>query len=259
MKRNVRFALFAALALAAGDKKEPTSASTTTPPAAQPEATAKPSPSAEIPAGSERLVVTKGKGAFLIDAPLEKIKGSSEDLKGELVVDAKDLAKTKGKIGVKLSTLKTATFEGDAKKNDSQTEHARNWMEVGTDAKPETKAKYEWAELVVKSVETATPKLADVKEENGARVVKAKVTGDLTIHGVTSPKTVNVTATFKGPTDAPTSVELKTDQPFAVSMKEHGIMPRDKVGSFLNGALERIGKKIDDAVQVSFEATAEKK
>jgi hypothetical protein len=34
------------------------------------------------------------------------------------------------------------------------------------------------------------------------------------------------------------------------------VKPRDKVGSFLNGALDRIGKKIDDKVQVSFEATA---
>jgi hypothetical protein len=39
-------------------------------------------------------------------------------------------------------------------------------------------------------------------------------------------------------------------------MKAHTVMPRDTVGGFLNGALERIGKKIDDKVQVSFEATA---
>jgi hypothetical protein len=47
---------------------------------------------------------------------------------------------------------------------------------------------------------------------------------------------------------------LKTDEPFPVSMKEHAVMPRDKVGGFLNGALERIGKKIDDKVAVSFQA-----
>jgi hypothetical protein len=115
--------------------------------------------------------------------------------------------------------------------------------------------KYEWATLTLDSVEATPPALADVPEANGARAVKANVTGEFNLHGVTSKKTVPVTVTFKGPADAPTEVDIKTDAPMAVSMKEHDVRPRDKVGSFLNGALERIGKKIDDKVQVSFEAT----
>ena len=62
--------------------------------------------------------------------------------------------------------------------------------------------------------------------------------------------------TFKGPADAPTELAIKTDDAMPVSLKEHEVKPRDKVGSFLNGALERIGKKIDDKVQVSFEGDA---
>ena len=89
------------------------------------------------------------------------------------------------------------------------------------------------------------------------RAIKAKVFGDLTLHGVTAKELgVPVTVTIGGPADAPIQLVIKTDAPMPVSMKEHGVKPRDEIGSFLNGALDRIGKKIDDDVQVSFEATA---
>lgn len=210
---------------------------------------------APLPPGVTRFELSTGKGTFLIDAPLEKIKGMSDEVAGELDVNAKDLAKSKGTVRVRLSTLKTSTFD-DADKNSAQTEHARNWMEVGKDSSAESRMKYEWATFKIASLDGAPASLADAKEENGARTVNAKVSGDLTIHGVTSKKVVPVTLKIKGPADAPVELTVKTDEPMAVSLKEHDIKPRDGVGSFLNGALERIGKKIDDKVQVSFEATA---
>ena len=217
--------------------------------------TTEPAKEAPVPAGDTRYVVATGKGSFLIDAPLEKIKGMSDEARGHIDVNPKDIGKSVGEIMVRLSTLKTSTFD-DKDKNVAQTEHARNWMEVGNDSPADARMKYEWATFVVTSIDAAPNALADVKEEGGARTVKAKVSGDLTVHGVTSKKTVPVTVTFKGPADAPTEIALKTDEAMPVSMKEHDVKPRDKVGGFLNGALERIGKKIDDKVQVSFEATA---
>jgi polyisoprenoid-binding protein YceI len=209
----------------------------------------------EPEAGSARFVVVAGKGSFLIDAPLEKIKGMTDETRGYVDVNPKELAKSRGELMVRVSTLKTSTF-GDMDKDAAQTEHARNWMEVGPDSPQDARMKYEWATLTVNSIDPTPPALAAATDANGARAVKAKVSGDFTIHGITSKKTVPVTVTFKGPADAPTDFVIKTDEPMAVSMKEHDIRPRDKVGSFLSGALERIGKKIDDKVQVSFEATA---
>jgi polyisoprenoid-binding protein YceI len=203
-------------------------------------------------AGATRFSIFMGKGTFLINAPLEKIKGKSEEVMGHIDVDPKDIGKSRGEIDVRLSTLKTNTF-GEMDKDAAQTEHARNWMEVGNESAADARMKYEWAKFTVASVEATPSSIADTKEEGGARKVKAKVTGDLVIHGVTSHKTVPVTVTFKGPADAPTDLTLKFDEPMPVSMKEHDVKPRDGVGSFLNGALERIGKKIDDKVQVSFE------
>jgi polyisoprenoid-binding protein YceI len=208
-------------------------------------------------AGHSRMTFSSGKGTFLIDAPLEKIKGRSEETDGVLDVDVNDLGKTRGELGFRMASLKTETF-GDKDKDESQTEHARNWMEVGHDSSPEKRKQFEWAKFVIKSLEATPAKLAEVPEANGVRTLKVKATGEFTLHGVSSSKTVPVTVTFKGPADAPTEVMLKSDEALSISLKEHGVMPRDKVGSFLNGALERIGKKIDDKVQVMFEATAKK-
>jgi hypothetical protein len=206
-------------------------------------------------AGATRFAVVTGKGAFLIDAPLEKIKGSSDELRGHLDVNLKEIGKSTGDIMVRLSTLRTNTFQ-DNDKNVAQTGHARNWMEVGNDSPAEARMKYEWADFVVTAIDATPSALSDAKDEGGSRTIKAKVSGDLTLHGVTSKKTVPVTVTFKGTADSPTELDLKTDQPMPVSMKEQGVMPRDTLGGILNGALDRIGKKIDDIVQVSFDAVA---
>lgn len=205
--------------------------------------------------GTTRFALFMGRGSFLIDAPLEKIKGRSDEAAGHLDVDTKDVGKSRGVIMVRLSTLKTNTF-GEMDKDAAQTEHARNWMEVGNDSAADARLKFEWAKFTISSVEATPAALADAKDESGNRTVKAIVTGDLVVHGITSRKTIPVTVTFKGSADAPTDLAIKTDETMPVSLKEHEVKPRDKVGSFLNGALERIGKKIDDKVQVSFEGDA---
>ncbi len=206
------------------------------------------------PAGSIPFAVAMGKSSFLIDAPLEKIKGMTDEVRGQVHVVPKNLAASRGEIMVRVSTLKTSTF-GEMEKDAAQTEHARNWMEVGLESAAESRMKYEWATLSLTSVDAKPASLAEAQEEGGARTVKATVSGDFKLHGITSKKSVPVTVTFKGPADAPSDIVIKTDTPMAVSLKEHDVKPRDKVGSFLNGALDRIGKKIDDKVQVTFEAT----
>jgi hypothetical protein len=49
---------------------------------------------------------------------------------------------------------------------------------------------------------------------------------------------------------------VTTLEPLPLSLKEHDIKPRDVAGKFLNGALEKVGKKIDDVVQISLDVTA---
>lgn len=201
-------------------------------------------------------VAEAGTATFLIDAPLEKIKGRWTKLRGELSLDAADLSKSHGQIDLDLDDLKTETF-GDKDKDEAQTEHAHNWLEIGADAKGRDENR--WARFTFKSLESVSRRtLADAPEANGARTLKVVAKGDMWLHGVTSPKTVKLTVAVRGPAEAPTGLRITTDEPIGISLKEHDVKPRDVAGKFLSGALERVGKKIDDAVQVSLDLSAER-
>src|SRR5262249_9469816 len=149
-----------------------------------------------------------------------------------------------------LDDLRTETFD-DAEKNKSQTEHTKNWLEIGSDVEAKRREENRWARFTIKSIdETSSPKAA------GGTPVTVKASGDMWIHGVTSAKHVVVTVTFSGRPEAPTLARVVTAEPFFISLKEHDIKPRDLAGKFLAGALEKIGGKIDDSVAISLDLTA---
>ena len=219
---------------------------------APPAASASPSPSG---AAARFVVVESGAASFLIDAPLEKIKGRSSKLRGEITVDPSDLMTTRGQVDVDLMDLVTETFD-DASKNTTQTGHAHNWMEIGDDVEPKRREENRFARFTIRSIDEVSSKLADAPETKGEQVVTLTARGDLWIHGVSSPKLVKLTVTFQGPPAAPTGVHVTTAEPLRLSLREHDIKPRDVAGKFLNGALEKVGKKIDDSVQISLDLTA---
>lgn len=206
---------------------------------------------------SKRLEVRRGRSSFLIDAPLEKIKGASDEAKGWIDVDATDLKRSRGELSMRLTTLRTSTFD-DEKKNAGQTGHARNWLEVGDESPAASKAAHEYARFRLQSLETDTPSLAAAPEHDGKRTVRLRAIGDVSVHGVTVSRTVPLVAEFEGPATAPTAVSVRSEAPFDVSLKQHDVKPRDTIGKFLDGALEKVGKKIDDRVQVSVEFRAER-
>src|SRR5262249_3362142 len=98
--------------------------------------------------------------------------------------------------------------------------------------------------------------LAGAPEKDGERTVNVVARGDLWLHGAAAAKTVKLVATFQGPPGALTRLHLTTAEPIMVSLREHDVKPRDVAGKFLSGALEKVGKKIDDAVQISLDITA---
>jgi len=208
------------------------------------------------PAKSKSFVVAdEGSATFLIDAPLEKIKGKANHFRGTIEIDPTKISATKGQVDVDLKTLKTNTFE-DAGKNTQQTEHAQNWFELGNDVDAKLRDENQWARFTIKSVKSSGPdSIADIKEADGARTVEITAEGDLWLHGASVPKTVKLSVSFKGPQDAPTAIQIKTVDPIPVSLKAHSVMPRDIAGKFLQGSLEKIGKKIDDNAQVSLDFT----
>jgi polyisoprenoid-binding protein YceI len=218
---------------------------------APPAATSQPSR-----AGAAKFTVAeKGTASFLIDAPLERIKGHSGRVRGEITVDPAALDTTRGEIDVDLMDLVTETFD-DASKNATQTGHAHNWMEIGDDVEAPRREENRFARFTIQGVDEVSPKLADTPEMGGERTVTVTARGDLWLHGVSVPKTVKLVAAFQGPPNAPTSLHVTTARPLEVSLKEHDVKPRDVAGKFLSGALEKVGKKIDDTVQISLDVAA---
>ncbi|HMI86787.1 MAG TPA: YceI family protein [Polyangiaceae bacterium] len=238
-----------ATVLAACSKDEP-AAPRTAPP------TASAAAPAAAAAGQKRFEVASGTATFLIDAPLEKIKGRSTKVRGNLDVDPANLKTGKGRIEVDLDDLKTETF-GDGDKDTSQTGHAKNWLEIGPDVQAKRREENRWVRFTINAIDDANPtKLAAAEAKNGQRGVTLQATGDLWLHGVSSSKKVNVALTLDGPPEAPTAIRIVTSQPLKLSLKEHDVKPRDLAGKFLSGALEKVGQKIDDTVQISLDLTA---
>ena len=212
-----------------------------------------PSAAASASSGQQQFVAFSGTATFLIDAPLEKIKGRSIEARGHLNVDPRDLKSTRGQIEFDLDDLKTETFQDDAK-NKAQTGHAKNWFEIGPDVDAQRREENRWVRFTIRSIDQAgATELAQVTKGSP---VPVRATGDFWLHGVTSPKTVAATVTFDGPPDAPTSVHIVTTEPLTVSLKQHDVKPRDLAGKFLAGALDKIGQKIDDTVKISLDLTA---
>ncbi len=205
--------------------------------------------------GVTRYAVSEqGNAGFVIDAPLEKIKGHASKLRGSIDLDPDALAASSGEIDVDLSTLVTETF-GDPAKDTAQTGHAQNWMELGADS-PNREAD-RWARFTFAKASVAgatASRLSDVPVTDGARKFQLTVTGNLWLHGVTSPKVVvlSVVARPGATADAPpASLHVETAEPMTVSLKEHDVKPRDVAGKFLAGSLEKVGDKITDSAKVS--------
>lgn len=248
------------VAVGCGKTEDPAPARVAPPTQASVVAAAAPAGAPAAASASKAYAVAEaGSATFLIDAPLEKIKGKATTYRGSIEIDPAKLSATRGQIDVDLKTLKTNTFD-DAEKNAKQTEHAQNWFELGNDVDAKQRGENQWARFTIKSVKLTGPeKVADLKEADGARTAEITAEGELWLHGASVAKTVKLSVSFKGPADAPTSVQIKTLEAFPVSLKEHGVMPRDIAGKFLQGTLEKIGQKIDDKVQVSLEFSAEPK
>lgn len=208
---------------------------------------------------------------FSMDSPLEKIHGDApKSLQGELFVDPTDLSKSTALIraDLKLLTLyqqKRADDQGEygeRKKSDLQNTHAQDWLQLHAkegEVTPEQAEMNRWAELKIDKLEN--PSATDVtKLTGGERKVTATASGDFRLHGRKAKKTAKVELTFKYAGDKLESVEVKTLEPFSITLEEFKVHPRDAAGKLVKKLSEAIssnlkGKVAADApVLVSFVA-----
>lgn len=221
---------------------------------AKPAVEAAPTPPPQAPSTPLSFrVASSGRASFLIDAPLEKIKGRWTRFGGELSVDPRDLRRSRGEITMDLTDLKTTTFD-DGEKNATQTGHALNWMEIGSDVSREARTRNARASFKVLAIERSTPDHLELDDEKGA--FHAVLKGILTLHGIESEHVVDVNVELEGGGATSQTLHIVTTKPLHVSLKRHDIKPRDLAGRFLAGALDQVGQKISDTVQVTIDVRA---
>jgi hypothetical protein len=200
-----------------------------------------------------------------LEAPKEHIKATTSVAAGTLEVDLFDIANSRGEIKIDLSTLTTKTF-AEANKNESQTKHARTWLEVADGEEgpldPKVKETNRWAIYSIRSIEN--PSAADVTKvalANDQRKVTLTTHGDVLLHGrKAEDRTAEVEATFQydpgAPADKPKAVTIKSTKPFRVVLAEHDVKPRDNFGKLAKESFHLLGTKVADNADISLELRA---
>jgi hypothetical protein len=210
---------------------------------------------------------------FLMDSPLEKIDGDApRSITGELFLDPSDLTKSSALVKADLNLLtlyqqKRGDEQGDygeRKKSDLQNAHARDWLQINVkegEVSPEQAEMNRFAELKISKLENLSA--TDVTKLTGAeRKVTADVSGDFRLHGRKATKRAKVELNFKYAGDKLESVEVKTLEPFLVTLEEFEVHPRDAAGKLVKKLSDALasnlkGKVAKDApVSVSFVARA---
>lgn len=210
---------------------------------------------------------------FLMDSALEKIDGDApQSLSGDLYVDPSDLTKSTALVKADLGKLtlyqqKRADEKGaygERSKSDLQNKHARGWLEldaVDHEVTEEQAASNRVAELKILKLEN--PSANDVTKLSGPeRKVTASVSGDFRLHGRKATKSAKIELTFKYSGDKLEAVEVKTLEPFLVTLEEFEVHPRDATGKLVKRLSDALasnlkGKVAAEApVKVSFVAKA---
>lgn len=189
------------------------------------------------------LTVKSGHMDFLMDAPIEKIKGKTEALSGNIHFEGEDYKTAKGTLKMDLSKIVTYTFEDDGK-NTTQTAHMLNWFEIGNEVPQATRSKFQDATLVVKSVTSV------VKKSETESVIE--IEGDLTVHGITKKKVIELDVKKTS-----TGYAVVTVKPFPVKLADHDVKPRDLAGKLLQQALSAMVDKVAEEALVSIKVNLE--
>jgi hypothetical protein len=192
----------------------------------------------------------------------EHIKGDTTGAAGTLDVTPVDLGQSRGLVRVDLATFETKTFGDDH--DATQTKHARTWLEVVVGDKVNEEMR--WAEFAIRSIDNLSAKdltkVAPTKMgPDDVRTVSMTVHGELLVHGHKVPRDSVVDVSFHYrpgavPDSKPERIEIKTQQPMSVVLKEHDVRPRDPAGQVLSWTTNLIAKVADAAnVSVDLEAT----
>jgi YceI-like domain len=201
------------------------------------------------------------KASWEMDAPIEKIFGEIPGLKGDLFIDPADLTKTTGRIDADVSKLdlfqqkrKDADDDksefGERKHNDTQNEHARQWLEIDPKTEEAKRKVNVVSQFSIKKVETDTPDIS--KMTGNERKVSGTLSGELLLHGHKADYSAKFDATFTYDGDKPKKVVVKTMEPIKVNLEQFEVKPHDLAGK----TLKDLSGKVAESAPVMIEFTA---
>ena len=183
----------------------------------------------------------------------EHIKGDTTAAAGTLDVAAKDLTQSRGLVRIDLATFATHTFGTDD--DATQTKHALTWLEVAVGDK--TSEEMRWADFAIRGIDgVSAADLTKVEAHkdgsDDVRTVTMTVHGDVLIHGHRIQKDGLVDVAFRYPSGAasdsrPAKIEIKSNQPMHVVLKELDVRPRDPAGQLLDWTTKLISKVAETA------------
>lgn len=202
---------------------------------------------------------------FDMEAPLEKIRGKvpPSALTGEVWVDPSDLSKSRGLVHLDLTGLELFQRKapegggefGEEVKDDTQNQHAREWLEIGPDTPPEEMAKNV-------RIEFALSKLSDLsttdltKMTGPERKVTFTATGDFLLHQRKAEKSVKLEATFRYAGDTLTEIHVQSTEPLQIGLDEYDVRPRTGFGKLAAKTLEQLSPKVAKFAEVSLQFVA---
>ncbi|WP_434414964.1 hypothetical protein [Nannocystis pusilla] len=208
---------------------------------------------------------TTGKLGFDMEAPIEKIRGKvpASALSGEVWLDPADLAKSRGLVRVDLRDLelyqRTAPEAGkefgEEVKNDTQNEHARQWLEISPDTPAEELAKNTVVEFALTRITDAS--VTDLSKVTGPeRTVTFTASGEFLLHQRKAEKSVKLEAAFRYDGDALREVHVKSVEPLTIGLDEYDVRPRTGFSKLAAKTLEQLSPKVAKEAAVSLEFVA---
>lgn len=206
-----------------------------------------------------------GKLGFDMEAPIEKIRGKvpASALSGEVWLEPSDLTKSRGLVRVDLRDLelyqRTAPEAGkefgEEVKNDTQNEHARQWLEISPDTPAEELAKNTVIEFALTRITDAS--VTDLSKVTGPeRTVTFTASGDFLLHQRKAEKSVKLEAVFRYDGDALREVHVKSVEPLTIGLDEYDVRPRTGFSKLAAKTLEQLSPKVAKEAAVSLEFVA---
>lgn len=221
---------------------------------------------------------------FTLGAGSRRVQGDVRLAQGRFAFDPREVGRTRGRAIVDLATLHLEASRPGSRPGGSR---SGAW-ELGGGRDPEradpaptlTRQALWWLELAPESTRARHPEhryaqvtLLQVQSEAGATAVAGLPvrasrpdrlarrlpllgSGELVLHGVRTPHTARLLATFEWSqgtpeSEAPVRIELATAAPLRVDLMAHGVLPRDGRGHVIARAAAELRRSRAASIEVS--------